>query len=126
MESNPFKETKERNPFHLVGSLIEIADDVKKFGGVQKYVLLKSKEGFLFATTPLSEHLQIKQQLEDKFGDGLLNQGGGFLEFYGKEIVIGASHSLKLGPLQISKNQLQEILQKEFGNDYSVKTSEAE
>ncbi|MCB9808966.1 hypothetical protein H6776_01055 [Candidatus Nomurabacteria bacterium] len=120
MESNPFKETKENNPLNLVGSIIEIDDDIKKFGGVQKYVLLKNQKGFLFATMPFHEHLQIRQQLEDRFENDLTNQGGGFLKFFEKEIVIGDSYSLKLGPLQIPRNQLQKMLQKEFGSTYSV------
>lgn len=118
------EESKKENPETLAGYMLEIDDEIKRFGGVQKYVLLESDKGFIFGTSSAKQHLDIKEQLEQKFGTELINRGGGTLSFFGDEIRINNNFSFKMGPLQISYTELQSLLQKTLGGEYTITLEE--
>jgi hypothetical protein len=112
MESfNPPREQKENFEKEISAMHIEIDEDVSRYGGTQKYVLLESDEGYHFGTTSQTNHTDIEKKIRDSAAQILENRGGGFLKFLNDEIEISEQSSLNLGPLQISKRELLKLLE---------------
>lgn len=116
-------EQKENYEKTINNTLIEIDEEIRQFGGSQKYVLLESKEGYTFGTLPYTSHPEIAEQIKKQVGTELENRGGGFLRFFNDEIEIGEESSLNLGPLQIDRRKLVDLLQGKI-EGYQIKQSE--
>lgn len=110
---------------------IVINEKTKKQGGRQKFVLIKTLKGFIFASLPLEQapqHYNIVDKVKkDKNLDNVEVLGGGYIGIYGNIINLEtSSFSYKYGPIQLTWSDLKIILQKMIGDNYIVKLSEEE
>ncbi len=106
-------------------SLVTFGEDILEFGGAQKFVIAKSKNEFHFVTMPEKKHPEMFADLENECGEKIESLGGAVLNLFGNEIIIDrSSKSLNLGPLKISWQETQEIIQNAVGNKYNVVLSE--
>lgn len=124
MENPKFLSEQEENyEKKITDTVIKIDEEIRQFGGVQKYVLLESKEGYVFGTFPYLSHPEIVKQIQERVGGELENKGGGFLNFFNGEVEIGERPSFNIGPLQIAREELVHLLEGKI-DGYKIKLSE--
>ena len=104
-------------------------EKTKKQKGKQKFVLIKTLEGFIFASLPLSkapQHFNIVEQVKrEKALEEIEVLGGGYLYLNGKNIILDtSSFSYKYGPIKLAWIHLKKILQIMIGNEYTVNLSD--
>jgi len=116
-----FKENPNNNLEKNIKNVFELGSDIEKFGGNQKFVLLRSKGECFIGSLPNISHLEILELMVDKKNDDIEVLGGGMFMFLNNEIIIDDSfRSSKLGPIQIKYSELIEIIQDLVGNKYKV------
>lgn len=119
------KNIEQLQQFKIVEPLIRFSEDIEKFGGVQKFVLLKNNDNFYFASLPEKEapnHLDIIDVLKNERNIETPEiLGGGSLTLFGNEIkLIDTSRSTVIGPVKIGWGNLREMLQKAVGDKYEI------
>ncbi len=116
-----FKEKSNNDLEKNIKNVFELGSDIEKFGGNQKFVLLRNKEEYFIGSLPNISHLEILELMVDKKNDDIEVLGGGMFTFLNNEIIIDDNfRSSKLGPIQIRYSELVEIMQKLLGNKYKV------
>ena len=104
-------------------NIFEIDPEIKQFGGVQKFVLLKLDGDYLLGSFANLNHSEILQEMNVIDGYEIL--GGGLFSFYNDTITIDTSFlSSKLGPINMKKIDLKTVMQNIVGNQYKVELSE--
>ncbi len=104
-------------------------EKTKNQGGGQKFVLIKTYKGFIFATLPLSQFPQHYDIVDKVKEEGNFNKvevlGGGHLNLNGKTITLDtSSFSYKYGPVKLAWSHLKKILQIMVGDRYTIKLSD--
>ncbi len=104
-------------------------EKTKNQGGRQKFVLIKSLKGFIFATLPLSQspqHYNIVDRVKEEGNfEELEVLGGGHLNLNSKTISLDtSSFSYKYGPIKLEWSHLKKILQIMVGDRYIIKLSD--
>ncbi len=112
--SNNFEKESVRNIF-------ELGSDVEKFGGNQKFVLVKSEGTYFVGSLPFADHSEILRSMIDEENKKIEILGGGVFMFFNNEIILdGTSYSLGLGPVRLEGSELVEVMQKCVGDRYKV------
>ncbi len=109
-------------------SYIVFDEKTKKQGGRQKFVLIKTPKGFIFASLPLEQapqHYNIVDRVKDQENlEDIEVLGGGYLNLNGKVIILEInSFSYKYGPIKLAWSHLRKILQIMLGDSYTIKLS---
>ncbi len=121
MEKKPSNESQ-----NIGHSIIRFSPESEKFGGVQKFVLIKSNNGFHFGSLPMGEaknHVNIVDELKKETDGEFEILGGGDLTLFNKEITLNQnsySWNKNIGHLKITWGELQNIVQKIVGDKYEV------
>lgn len=104
-------------------SIFELDSDVEKYGGLQKFVLLKVNNNYIIGSLPNLSHTEtIKKMQADNNTESF---GGSSFDVYKNIITINtSSFSSKIGPIRIPFLELREIMQNVVGDKYIVKLSE--
>lgn len=109
----------------MLTNIFELGPDVERFGGNQKFVLLKSKEECYVGSLPNISHSEILELMVDKKDDSVEVLGGGMFMFLNNEIIIDDNfNSSKLVPIKIKYSEVVAIMQKLVGDKYGVKVSD--
>ncbi len=104
-------------------SIFEIDPEIKQFGGLQKFVLLKSGGDYVLGSFANLNHSEILKEMD--VADDCEVLGGGLFNFYNDTITIDTSFlSSKLGPIDMTKIDLKKIMQDMVGDEYKVELSE--
>lgn len=104
-------------------NFFEINSEIKKFGGIQKFVLLKLEGEYVLGSFADTSHSGILEKMNLVGGHEIL--GGGLFKFYNNNITIDTSFlSSKLGPIKMAKGELKMIMQDIVGSKYKVELSE--
>lgn len=108
-----------------VKNVFELDSDIKKFGGNQKFVLLKNRDEYFVGSIPNANHSEILESMISKKDDEIEILGGGMFTFYNNEITIDDNfNSSKLGPILVKNTELVEIVKKATGGMYDVSLSQ--
>jgi|GEM_PF-2571615 len=104
-------------------------EETKKYGGRQKFVLLKTLKGFIFASLPLSQapqHYNIVDKVKEETNPKEIEiLGGAYLGLDGKTITLDtSSFSYKYGPIKLDWSHLKKILQIMVSDKYIIKLSD--
>lgn len=99
---------------------IEFSEDILKFGGSQKFVVMEDEKSNIYFATQGKDHKSIKESFENKFNKNFVSRGGGFLSYdpYTNTIKIQEGFSTRLGPVTVPTQDLIAFL-KENTNQYN-------
>ncbi len=107
----------------MIKNAFQIDNEIEQFGGLQKFVLLKSGEDYVLGSFANLSHSEILAKM-DISGDYKI-LGGGLFKFNDNTITIDTSFlSSKLGPINMASADLQIVMQNLIGNKYKVELSE--
>lgn len=107
-----------------IKNIFSLSPDIEKFGGVQKFVLLKHQGKHYLGSLPEASHSSILETMTGGRTEGIEVLGGGAFTFFNNEIVIDSNFkSSKLGPIQIKDSELIEVIETVVGSKYRVTVS---
>ena len=116
-EFNNFSEDEKINDF------FELSSEIKKYGGIQKFVLLKMSEDYKIGSYPGLSHNEILADMNA--ADNVEVMGGGIFKFEDNTFIIDTNFkSSKLGPIRIPTEVLKKVMQDTVGDKYKVELSE--
>lgn len=118
-----FEQIKKSNFEKEIKNVFELDPDTKRFGGVQKFVLLRNGEEYFVGSLPHLSHTEILQSMTNNEDDVEI-LGGGFFTFVNNKITLENSLSSKLGPIKVNFVELVKIMKGVIGDKYDVMLGE--
>ncbi len=112
-------EGKEEVPETISDSFIEFSNEFKEFGDTQKFVLIQKGDSLIFVTKP-DGHVELLEFAQKKFGDDIINRGGGFLlsDPDNKTLEILDRYSFRIGRTHVKRDVIADFLREKLKDSY--------
>ncbi|NCB20933.1 MAG: hypothetical protein EOM88_03370 [Clostridia bacterium] len=114
-----FEQIEKSNAEKNVKNIFELDPDTERFGGVQKFVLLKFSDEYFLGSLPGVSHTEILTSMTAN-KDDVEVLGGGMFTFFNNKITLEDSFSSKLGPIQVKQAELVEIMKTAIRGKYEI------